>query len=178
MGGLFPGRAAPSHTLPAGGLFPGRAAPSQTLPAGRLFPGRAAPSQTLPWAGCFLGGLHPPKPSRGRVVSWEGCALPHPPVGGLFPGRAAPSHTLPWAGCFLGGLRPPTPCRWGGLAAPTGGGMGKPGFPVCSPQEPGSPVTAVMGLKLCVRIVTKLPRGDGGLDRAHFRGARVRATLE
>ncbi len=37
-------------------------------PAGGLFPGRAAPSQTLPRAGCFLGGFHPPKPSRGRAM--------------------------------------------------------------------------------------------------------------
>jgi len=53
----------------------------------------------------LLGGLRPPKPSRGRVVSREGCALPNPPAGGLFPGRgrgaAAPrpyAQTLPRAG--------------------------------------------------------------------------------
>ncbi|GEM_PF-2924404 len=43
--------------------------------------------------------------------------------------RAQPSQTLPAGGLFLGGCSPPKPSRWGGLAAPTGRGMGKPGFP-------------------------------------------------
>ncbi len=55
--------------------------------------------------GFFLGGLRPPKPSRGRVVSWEGRPLPGSPPLGEGTGRL-----------------------------PAGRG-GKPGFPVCLHQN-------------------------------------------
>ncbi len=108
---LFSGRAQqPARTLP---LFPGlysvvRAAAPHNARMKITLPGRAAPSQTLP-----TGGLCSPQtPIRGAHIAamtmgylWEGRPLPGPPPLGEGTGRL-----------------------------PAGKGVGKPGFPVCSPQ--------------------------------------------
>ncbi|GEM_PF-5613427 len=74
--------------------------------------------------GCAL--LHPP---RWRVVSWEGCALPHPPLReGV--GKTRFPH-FPTA--LRGGWRHHRQ-GCGSTGSPQ---VGKPGFPVCSPQGRG-----------------------------------------
>ncbi len=63
----------------------------------------------------FLGGLRPPKPSRGRAMftSVIHAAAPHNARMNivLFLGGLRPPKPSPLAGYFLGGLRPPKPSR-------------------------------------------------------------------
>ncbi len=125
--GLFLGGQRPPKPSPQGGGWGNPVSPCPNLgaagapQAGVRFDKLTAGGETR-FPRIFTSGIHAAAPHKARMKIL------------LFLGGLRPPKPSPLAGCFLGGLRPPKPSRWGGLVAPTGRGMGKPGFPVFSPQ--------------------------------------------
>jgi len=132
---VFPGGLRPPRPSRLVGGFPGGLHPPRPSRLVGGFPGGLRPPRPSRLVGGFPGGLRPPRPSRlvGGFLGGRSPPRPSRLAGGFLGGRSPPRPSR-LAGGFPGGLRPPRPSRSGGLAVPTGRGMGKPGFPIPQPR--------------------------------------------